>query len=305
MMALCDQYSHAERDDIEEIRLRVRKPVEVILRHQTFPLIFDGGNVVFTEGHAEQVMGQLSNHSLYSLEEELKRGYVTVKGGHRVGICGQAVISDGRVQHLHHIGSFNIRIARERWHCATSVLPLIYEKGNSLNTLIIGRPQAGKTTLLRELARLFSNGDPAAFRPAFKVGIIDERSEIAGCYLGIPQNDVGERTDVLDACPKAEGMMMMIRSMSPDIIIVDELGRKEDVEAIFEAINAGVQVIATVHGHDLEQLLKRPGIQTLLKAHVFDRYIELNRISSNKRSVGVRHTIRDTHGRLIKNIEVI
>lgn len=298
--SLHSQFSPPEIQKIEEIRLRIHKPVELVFQQRTKTVQKDGKVYLFSEKEAAQVMGRLSSHSLYSLEEELKRGYITVKGGHRVGICGQAITASGVVQHIHHISSFNIRIARQHVHCAESLINYLVDDGRCVNTLIIGRPQSGKTTLLRELARQFSNGDSSSHRRAFKVGIVDERSEIAGCFHGIPQNDVGTRTDVLDACPKAEGMMMMIRSMSPEILIVDELGRKEDMEAIFEAINAGVQIIATIHGQDLEQIIKRPWIQPLLKAHVFDRFVELDRSGTNstKPSDFIR-AIRETHGRIL------
>ncbi len=303
--SLRNQFSPPEIQKVEEIRLRIHKPVELVFQNRTMRLTQAGQGYMFSEKEAEQVMGKLSSHSLYSLEEELKRGYITIKGGHRVGICGQTVTASGIVQHIHHISSFNIRIARQHVQCAEHVINYLIEDGRCVNTLIIGKPQSGKTTLLRELARQFSDGDPTSGRPAFKVGIVDERSEIAGCYHGIPQNDIGKRTDVLDACPKAEGMMMMIRSMSPEILIVDELGRKEDMEAIFEAINAGVHIIATIHGSFLEQIIKRPWIQPLLKAHVFDRFVELDRTGSRGESPSAFiHAIRETHGKLLKRFGV-
>src|SRR5690606_10491472 len=126
-----------------------------------------------------------------------------------------------------------------------------------LHTMIIGPPQTGKTTLLRDIARIISSGDHYGLFPASKVGIVDERSEIAGSVNGIPQMTFGPRLDVLDACPKVEGMMMMIRSMSPDVLIVDEIGRKEDADAIMEAVNAGIKLIMTTHGNSFEEIGKR------------------------------------------------
>ena len=143
--------------------------------------------------------------------------------------------------------------------------------------MIIGAPQTGKTTLLRDMARLVSSGIQDNGIPALKAGIVDERSEIAGCVNGTPQLQFGPRVDVLDACPKAEGMMMMIRSMSPDVLIVDEIGREEDRLAIMEAVNAGITLIMTTHGNNLEEIKKRPLLNHILKQQVFERFIELSR----------------------------
>ena len=130
--------------------------------------------------------------------------------------------------------------------------------GRVYHTLVISPPQAGKTTLLRDLARLISEGAGILGQAGKKVGIVDERSEIAGCFQGVPQLDIGTRTDVLDACPKAEGIMLMLRSLSPQVIVTDELGRAEDVQAIAEAVSAGVSVITSVHGSSLEEICQRP-----------------------------------------------
>jgi stage III sporulation protein AA len=141
--------------------------------------------------------------------------------------------------------------------------------------MIIGPPQTGKTTLLRDIARVISTGDQNI--RAEKVGIVDERSEIAGCINGVPQLTFGPRVDILDACPKAEGMMMMIRSMSPDVLIVDEIGRKEDAEAIMEAVNAGIRLIMTTHGSSLQEIRNRPSLKEILEREIFQRFILLNR----------------------------
>lgn len=199
------------------------------------------------------LLNKISHFSIYTLEEELKRGYITIEGGHRVGLAGKVILEQGKVKAIRDISSFNIRIAREKVGIAQTLIPRIYRDG-WLHTMIIGPPQTGKTTLLRDIARIISSGDQGSGLPASKVGIVDERSEIAGCVNGIPQMTFGNRIDVLDACPKAEGMMMMIRSMSPEVLVVDEIGRHEDAEAIMEAVNAGIKLIMTTHGNSWRKL---------------------------------------------------
>jgi len=271
-------------EQIEEIRIRENRPLEIIYSNH-YRFLTKTGEVTSQIDHAYiptheemfKMVNLISNHSIYRLEEELKRGYITIHGGHRIGIAGKAVLEKGEVKTLKHISSLNIRIAKEIIGAADAVIPLMINisKNELYNTLIVSPPQSGKTTLIRDIARQVSSGFSGF--TGKKVGIIDERSEIAGCVQGVPQHDVGVRTDVLDACPKAEGMMMMIRSMSPDLIIVDEIGRQEDAAAILEARNAGVKVIATAHGNSLTEIAKRPSLSRLIQQQIFSRYILLSR----------------------------
>ncbi|SDD43826.1 stage III sporulation protein AA [Paenibacillus sp. UNCCL117] len=220
----------------------------------------------------------LTQHSMYTFEEELKRGFLTIQGGHRVGLAGRTVIEQGKVKYIKEVSGFNIRIAREWKQAGKAVLPHLLDPrhGNLLRTLVVSPPQLGKTTLIRDLARLLSGGDEAAGRRAFKVGIVDERSEIAAAVRGVPGFDLGPRTDVLDGCPKAEGMMMMIRSMSPEVLVADEIGRAEDAAALHEALHAGISVIATAHGRDVEDIRRRPILKELLQDGVFERFVVLS-----------------------------
>lgn len=272
----------SEKGKIEELRLRIGRPVECVIHNRSFflgeqgnPMVKVEGAPVFKKEEAAILLNRLSKHSLYTLEEEIRRGYITIQGGHRVGIAGKVVLDGGRVQQIRDITSFNIRVAREIHGAANVVLPLLMEKGQVKSTLIISPPQCGKTTLIRDLARQLSYGTKGL--PGKKVSIVDERSEIAGCVDGIPQQDVGPRTDVMDGCPKAEGMMMMIRSMSPEVLITDEIGRAEDSYALEEAIHAGIAVISTVHGKDLKDVLRRPALSRLAQSGVFQRYLLLKK----------------------------
>jgi stage III sporulation protein AA len=192
------------------------------------------------------------------------------------------VLEDGKVRLVRDIAGFNIRIARECKDVGLPLLPALWDPAADRlhQTLIVSPPQQGKTTLIRDLARLISLGGwgaPPDAQAGRKVGIVDERSEIAACVKGVPTFDVGPRTDVLDGCPKAEGMMMLIRSMSPDVLVVDEVGRPADAEAIREALHAGIAVIATAHGRDADDVRQRPALRELLESRVFTRIVALRR----------------------------
>lgn len=262
-----------QKEQLEEIRIRINRPIELTLKGAPRFISY-----IIQPEDAFHLMNKISQFSIYTLEEELKRGYITVSGGHRIGLAGKVILEDGKVKAIRDISSFNIRIAREKVGIAEPIIPFIFQ-GSWLHTMLIGPPQTGKTTLLRDIARIISSGHSGKNLLASKVGIVDERSEIAGCVNGVPQLTFGYRLDVLDACPKAEGMMMMIRSMSPDVLIVDEIGRKEDAEAIQEAVNAGIKLIMTTHGSSLEEISMRPTLRDILNQHIFERFVILNRAS--------------------------
>ncbi|ADL08077.1 stage III sporulation protein AA [Thermosediminibacter oceani] len=268
---------------VEEIRLRRGRPLMVVAGKQDYMMTPEGvitddpdRAYIVTGEDAAKIFQLISRSSVYALEEEIKNGYITLKGGHRVGIVGKVILEGGQIKTMKHISGFNIRIAREVLGAADEALRFVIdEKGEFLNTMILSPPKAGKTTLLRDLIRQLSSGNPRLGLKGFKVGVVDERSEIACCYEGVPQNDVGIRTDVLDGCPKARGIMMLLRSMSPDIIATDEIGRTEDVEAMEEALNAGVKLLTTAHGADLEDVGRRPTLRKLIGSNFFDRYLIL------------------------------
>jgi stage III sporulation protein AA len=276
--------------ELEEVRVRAERPLELRLAGGS-RYVNAAGRMTAHPGEAYKptradcaaVLELLTNHSAYSYEAELKLGYITIPGGHRVGLAGRAVLEGGSVRLQRDIHCFNFRIAREVVGAAKPYLPSLLDSGERTvhHTLIVSPPQHGKTTFARDLARLLSAGEwpavNAAAWPGLKVGVVDERSELAACVQGVPRFDLGPRTDVLDGCPKAEGMMMLIRSMSPQVLVADELGRREDAAAVREAIHAGIRVVATAHGADADDVRRRPALRELLGEGAFRRIVTLRR----------------------------
>ena len=271
-------------ESAEEIRLRAGKPL-VIQQYLKEWFVSKRGNLdefcsepyIVDQSEISKTIEIMSENSIYAYQDEIKNGFITLKGGHRVGIAGKVVLDGNSIKNIKNISGLNIRISREIPGCSDHVINYILnKKGGIYNTLIISPPQCGKTTILRDLARKISDGICEAGFKGMKVGIVDERSEIAACYKGIPQNNVGIRTDVMDGCPKSLGMSMMIRSMSPQVIITDEIGGQGDKESIMSVINAGVKIIATAHGYNLTELKSRREVIGLMEEKVFERFLVLN-----------------------------
>lgn len=269
---------------LEEIRLRLGKPLMLQLALEALYLTGTGQPTSdpqqayqVTAEDIRRVLELLSHSSIYALEEEFRHGFLTLQGGHRVGFVGEAVLERGKVRTLKNIGGLNLRVAREVTGCSSQVLPWLVQAGRVYHTLVLSPPRCGKTTFLRDLVRQFSNGIPKLNFAGVNVGVVDERSEIAGCWHGICQRDVGLRTDVLDRCPKAEGIQMLVRSMAPQVIATDELGRENDVAAVEEVLSAGISLLATVHGSRLEELRHRPTLSRLLDLGAVERVVLLSR----------------------------
>lgn len=257
----------------EEIRLRVSKPPQIVT--DTSDLILD--NVVFTRDDAKEFLERLCRRSVYSHAEELKRGFVAVEGGVRVGVCGRPVTEDGRIVRLTDASCFNVRITREVIGCAENLIASVSENGRPVSSLIAAPPGGGKTTLLRDLIRCFSNG--AGVKPC-KVAVADERGELAGCVGGAPSFSIGRRTDVMELAPKSESIALMIRTMSPDLIVTDEIGGREDALALAEAARCGAAIIASVHASTGDELLSRGSLAPILEAGVFKRALLIRRNGS-------------------------
>lgn len=293
-------------EKLQEIRLRINAPLLIVYENKEYFIteqakLVDNPNlgVLISRNEIRETMEYISNYSLYAFEEELKQGFITINGGHRIGIAGKTFLEQNAVKGIKHISFINIRLAHQVKGCAAPVLPYLINKqsGGIYHTLIISPPRCGKTTILRDLIRMLSDGNE--YLPGMAVGVVDERSEIAACYMGMPQNEVGIRTDVLDCCPKAKGMMMLIRSMSPQIIAVDEIGSMEDLEAIDYVSGCGCKLIATVHGSSIEDIKSKPVLGELVKKQLFERYV----IMSNKRGVGHLEEIYDGLGKQLYSWE--
>ena len=257
--------------EIEEIRIRINQ--NIVIYGAGKERVLNKRGFVVEIKHIKETLDYISKYSLYAFADELRQGFITINGGHRIGVLGQAITEKDIIKGQKYISFLNVRIAHEVKGCGDVFLKYLYENRKFLNTLVISAPGCGKTTLLRDIVRSVSNGNYVG--GGVNVGIVDERSEIAGCYMGEPQNDVGIRTDVMDGCPKAEGMMLLMRSMSPKVIAVDELGSDKDIEAIKRVINCGAKLIATVHGQDFEEIKSKKVYRELISEKCFDRYIIL------------------------------
>lgn len=256
---------------VQEIRIKANKPVIVNLSYKEIILGF-----IPSIDDLKQILVRISNYSLYAYEEEIRQGYITIKGGHRIGIAGECVLNKGEIKTIRNISSLNIRICHEVKGCSNEVMKYITKNDSILNTLIVSPPKCGKTTILRDIARNISNGMPLYNLKGKKVSVIDERSEIASCFNGIPQLDIGIRTDILDNCLKKDGMIMSIRSLSPEIIICDEIGTYGEIEALNMAFNSGVNIIVTIHGYSIDDVYKRAVFKELLENSILDRIIVLS-----------------------------
>ena len=312
-----------EADGMEEVRLRVGAPLYYIYKNKEYTA---GSRFRVRREDVDETLQCAARSSLYAYGEEIRQGFLTVQGGHRIGVAGKTILENGHIKAIHPITFLNVRFSHQMIGCAAGIRSVLTDPGTGsiCNTLLIAPPRCGKTTLLRDLIRMVSEGEDKGSElagvlersesggrygnktektvemqrwhggkvRAQTVGVVDERSEIAACYQGIPQNDVGGRTDVLDACPKAEGMMMLIRSMAPEVVAVDEIGGAADLEALRYVMNCGCKILATVHGNSMEDIREKPGLSSFLQEKRFDRYVVLG----NQRGPGTVEAVYDAAG---------
>lgn len=262
---------------IEEIRIRNSKPIILKLNNSEKIINY----IVQTED-VLKILQSICENSIYSYQNQICEGFITIKGGHRIGITGSAVIENNKVKNINYISNLNFRIARQIIGCSNNIIKeIINQEENTIyNTLIVSSPGAGKTTLLRDIIRNLSNGTEEI--TGKNIGVVDERGEIAAMYKGIPQNDLGIRTDIIENIKKSIGMKMLIRSMAPEIIVADEIGSKEDVQEINYAVCSGIKGIFTAHGNLLEDLKLNPAIAELIEKYIFERLIFLDKNNKGK-----------------------
>ena len=278
-------------DSVEEIRLRINCPVFILCKGREKYLTKSNelkfsNNIcnprIVTKDDLVESLNYISRYSRYACEEEIRQGFFTIQGGHRIGIGGQVLVDKEEIRSFKHITFLTIRVAHEVKGCASFLLPYLYENGRLLHTLIASGPGNGKTTLLRDLIRQISNGTKE--HEGVNVGVADERSEIGASFLGVPQNDVGIRTDILDACPKVLGIKMLLRTMNPSVIAVDEIGTMRDLETIHQVIGCGCTILATAHSRMDNPLF----LHTILeKSNLFERIVMLGNREGNRQRVDI------------------
>ena len=254
---------------VEELRLRVGRPVGLSLPEGEIPL----AQTQVGAEDLEEVLDRATEFSRYTAAETLSQGYVTAPGGFRVGVCGTSVQGE-EADGLRELSSLSIRVPRVREGVARPVLPRLIEAGRLQSALVLSPPGGGKTTLLRDLVRLISLGTEDL--PPMRVSLVDERGELAASYRGRPQLDVGPRTDVLDGCPKAMAVPMLLRAMTPQVIALDELALDEDAGAVRSAAGCGAVLLATAHAASPEELARRPALAGLLAGDIFRRTVTIS-----------------------------
>lgn len=288
LQSALNKVSNNESSKVEEIRLRAFKPVILNFKDKSSfinkhgELIFEINNVnrnilVSSKNDLEISLKKMCNYSMYSYQKEINSGFITLKGGHRVGICGTAVYEDDKdlyIGNIKDISSMNIRINQKIDNLDENILNVV--KSDFKGIILVGSPGSGKTTILRNIAKILSGKFSFNKKNVLqKVALVDERNEFSGNYMGISQNNLGY-SDILVNYNKKDAIYQSIRSLSPDVIICDELGSLEDIEAIKFGVSSGVKFILSIHAGSAEEFYKRNIAKEILKLNSFDKIIILS-----------------------------
>lgn len=267
--AVCALPPH-QLERLEEVHLRAGRAPAIVLPEggQRLPLPSVTPEVL------QDIVDAASRWSLHAVLPQVRCGYLTLEGGHRLGLCGRAVMEGEHVHTLGEFSSLNLRVARQVRGAADAVVPRLWEGEGLQSTLILAPPGTGKTTLLRDLIRCLSDGEGC--RP-LRVGVADERGELCACRRGLPQLELGERTDVVEGCPKAQGLLLLLRGMNPQVLAADEITAPEDLAAVQQAAGCGVALLATAHAHSPEDLRRRTLYRELMEQKIFRRLVTIRR----------------------------
>lgn len=255
-----------ENKNIEELRFRAGQAIHYVTATGETPIL----NTQNTPEDLDYILSRACDYSLHTVQEQIAQGYLTMVGGHRMGLCGTVVTDQGQIKTMRRFSSLSLRIAKEWKGIATPLIQQLHTKGQFQNTLIISPPGQGKTTLLRDCIRILSTGEGVS---PLRIGLLDERGEIAALQQGKPQFQVGNRTDILESCPKGQGLLFLLRSMNPQVLALDEITAHEDGQALIHVTGCGVKLLATAHASHPKDFKKRPLYQQLLRENVFDKFI--------------------------------
>lgn len=266
---LASQLDLETREKVEEVRLRLGRPLSLVEGGREWSLPQWNTRLVEPED-LQWVLDKAGQGSVHTVLEQLRQGYLSVEGGHRIGVCGSVAVKDGNLVNFRQVSSLTLRFAHQMKGLAEPLLPQLQEEGRLLSTLIFAPPGGGKTTLLRDLIRCTSDG--ITLLPQ-RVGVADERGELCGMSQAMPQNDVGARTDIMDGCPKAQALLMLLRGMNPQVLAMDEITDPRDLSAMEEVAGCGVALLATAHGATPGEIRLRPLYRDLLAARIFRRYV--------------------------------
>lgn len=271
-----NEFKENRKEFVEEIRIRVNKRVSLKYGQENIFI-----NYVITKEEMDNILDRIFKGSRYTYQNEIVNGFVTIDGGHRVGLTGEVIIDDGNIININNISSLNIRISRIIKDVSLFLDDYIVNDNSICNTLIVSVPGQGKTTILKDLIRRISDGKIYGLR-SLNVSVVDERCELATNIDKEGKNNLGERTDVISNVSKDKGMRILIRSMAPDVIVVDEIGTKDDVEAIKYAVTSGIKGIFTAHGDSFERLIKSPILRELIDLNIIERIIVLSKTEKGK-----------------------